>query len=100
LTLDKFPANTDKVWHGLDILEVSPGNLLIYAINHRRTGSVIEKFHYTVGTTSLVYEKTFDCNNQHIFTPNDVAVIAEDEFYVTNVMFLFLTGLIVGSCCC
>lgn len=82
---------------GFDILETSPGNILVYAINHRRTGSTIEKFHHTIGTTSLVYEKSFDCNNDIIFTPNDVAVVGIDEFYVTNV-FYCSTKLIVGPC--
>jgi arylesterase / paraoxonase len=82
---------------GFDILETSPGNILIYAINHRRTGSTIERFRHTIGTTSLVYEQSFDCNNDIIFAPNDVAVVGVDEFYVTNVL-LNSTKLIVGPC--
>jgi hypothetical protein len=70
---------------GFDIYETSPGNLLIYAINHRRTGSTIERFHHTVGSGTLVYERSFDCNNDIVYTPNDVAIIGKDEFYVTNV---------------
>ena len=70
---------------GFDILETSPGNILIYAINHRRTGSMIERFHHTIGSSSLVYQRSFDCNNDIIFTPNDVAVVGKDEFFVTNV---------------
>jgi arylesterase / paraoxonase len=70
---------------GIDILETSPGEILIYAINHRRSGSMIEKFRYTVGSSSLIYEKSFDCHNDIVYTPNDVAVVAEDAFYVTNV---------------
>ena len=58
---------------------------MIYAINHRRTGSMIERFHHTVGSDTLVYERSFDCHNDIVFTPNDVAVIGKDEFYVTNV---------------
>jgi len=97
LKLENFPPDTDRVWHGkhrlifchwskgFDILETSPANVLIYAINRRRTGSMIERFHYTVGSTSLVYDKSFDCHNEMIFTPNDVAVVGEDAFYVSNV---------------
>ena len=66
-------------------METSPGNILIYAINHRRTGSMIERFSHTIGSTLLVYERSFDCHNDIIFTPNDVAVVGKDEFYVTNV---------------
>ena len=46
---------------------------------------MIERFHHTIGSSSLVYEKSFDCNNDIIFTPNDVAVVGTDEFFVTNV---------------
>ena len=97
MTLENFPPDTDRVWHGenltlinelivgFDILETSPGNILIYAINHRRTGSMIERFHHAIGSSSLIYERSFDCNNDLIFTPNDVAVVGRDEFFVTNV---------------
>jgi len=71
---------------GFDILETSPGNILVYAINHRRNGSTIERFHHTIGSGKLVYERSFDCNNDIVFTPNDVAVVGKDEFYVTNVI--------------
>ena len=74
---------------GFDYLETSPGKILIYAINHRRTGSMIERFSHEIGSSSLVYEKSFNCHNDIIFTPNDVAVVGEDEFYVTNVRSFF-----------
>jgi len=64
---------------------MSPGNILIYAINHRRTGSTIERFHHTIGSNSLIWERTFDANTDILFCPNDVAVVGKDEFYVTNV---------------
>ena len=86
---------------GFDIYETSPGNLLIYAINHRRTGSTIERFHHTVGSGTLVYERSFDCNNDIVYTPNDVAIIGEDEFYVTNVYWhRYLLELIIGPYPC
>ena len=49
---------------------------------------MIERFHHTIGSSSLVYERSFDCNNDIIFTPNDVAVVGKDEFFVTNVYLL------------
>ena len=88
----------EKLTTGFDIFETSPGNLLIYAINHRRTGSMIERFHHTVGSRTLVYERSFDCHNDIVYTPNDVAVIGKDEFYVTNVCSKVLY-LKVGSHC-
>jgi hypothetical protein len=54
-------------------------------INHRRTGSTIERLSHVIGSKTLVYEKTFDCSNDIVFTPNDVAVVEYDKFYVTNV---------------
>lgn len=47
---------------------------------------MIERFHHTVGSDTLVYERSFDCHNDIVYTPNDVAVIGKDEFYVTNVL--------------
>jgi arylesterase / paraoxonase len=70
---------------GFDIFELSPGSILIYAINHRRTGSMIERFHHTIGSGVMTYERSFNASNDIIFTPNDVAVVGKDEFYVTNV---------------
>jgi len=102
LEISNFPENTDRVWHGFDIHEVSPTEILIYAINHRRTGSMIEKLRHKVGSSELVYEKSFDCHNDIVYTPNDVAVVGEDAFFVTNVFPHFeesssVTVLCVGG---
>lgn len=59
---------------------------------------MIERFHHTVGSRTLVYERSFDCHNDIVYTPNDVAVIGKDEFYVTNVCSKVLY-LKVGSHC-
>jgi hypothetical protein len=76
---------TGMLMVGFDYLETTPGHVLIYAINHRRTGSMIERFHHAIGSDKLVYERSFDCHNEFCYTPNDIAVISKDEFYVTNV---------------
>ena len=99
MKIENFPPDTDRVWHGnhfsvtmlmigFDYLETSPGNLLIYAINHRRTGSTIERFQHTIGSGTLVWERSFNCHNDIVYTPNDVAVVGKDEFFVTNVKLL------------
>ena len=81
-----LPSFIDELMKGFDILETSDGNILIYAINHRRTGSMIERFHHTIGSNTLIYERSFNCHNEHCYTPNDVAVVGKDEFFVTNVL--------------
>jgi len=47
---------------------------------------MIERFHHTIGSGVMTYERSFDASNDIIFTPNDVAVVGKDEFFVTNVL--------------
>src|SRR5690606_2933580 len=58
LSVRGFPADADLVLHGFDINELSPTNLTVYAINHRRHGSVVEKFWHEPGTRELVWVRT------------------------------------------
>jgi len=46
---------------------------------------MIERFHHTIGSGVMTYERSFNASNDIIFTPNDVAVVGKDEFFVTNV---------------
>lgn len=59
---------------------------------------MIERFHHTIGSGKMVYERSFDCKNDIVFTPNDIAVVGKDEFYVTNVSRSNIL-LTPGSCC-
>ncbi|KAF9555451.1 Serum paraoxonase/arylesterase 2 [Mortierella alpina] len=77
-----LPAGTDRVFHGLGVFERSATELTIFAVNHRRTGSVVEVLEYTVGDSEVRYIETI----QHdlIYTPNDIVATGPRSFYVSN----------------
>ncbi|KAF8930477.1 hypothetical protein EDD21DRAFT_227674 [Dissophora ornata] len=82
-----FPANVDRVFHGMDFFQESSGKqttLTIFLINHRRTGSVVEVLEYTLGVDSnkVRYVKTIE--HDLIQTPNDILAMGPRSFYVTN----------------
>ncbi|KAF9121602.1 Serum paraoxonase/arylesterase 1 [Mortierella sp. 14UC] len=96
-----FPAEVDRVFHGLDIFEESSlttnsnkGDegkkleLTLFVINHRRSGSVVEVFEYTKDDRELGslgsarYVETIE--NKLIRTPNDLLAMGRRSFYVTN----------------
>ncbi|KAG0267241.1 hypothetical protein BG011_007650 [Mortierella polycephala] len=94
-----FPAEADRVFVGMDIFEDSSTvksdqsrskRLIIFLVNHRRTGSVVEVFEYE-------YTVDFDPHrNNHrvkyletiehglIQTPNDILAMGPRSFYVSN----------------
>ncbi|KAF8925041.1 Arylesterase-domain-containing protein [Dissophora ornata] len=77
-----LPADTDRVFHGLDIFERSPTELTIFAVNHRRTGSVIEVLEYKIGDKNVYYKETI--KHDLIRTPNDIVALGPRSFYVSN----------------
>ncbi|KAF9343293.1 Serum paraoxonase/arylesterase 2 [Mortierella sp. AD094] len=82
LDLVGLPADTDRVFHGLDIYERSPTELTIFAVNHRRSGSVIEVLEYTIGDKAVQYKETI--KHDLITTPNDIVALGPRSFYVSN----------------
>ncbi|KAG0285299.1 hypothetical protein BGZ96_010432 [Linnemannia gamsii] len=99
-----FPADVDRVFHGLDFYEnlTTPVSsttenssdddknkelaLTLFVVNHRRTGSVVEVFEYTRTTNKSLgvvrYAETVV--SELIRTPNDVLAMGRRSFYVTN----------------
>ncbi|KAF9991873.1 Serum paraoxonase/arylesterase 2 [Entomortierella chlamydospora] len=77
-----LPADADRVFHGLDIYERSPTELTIFAVNHRRSGSVIEVLEYTIGDKAVQYKETI--KHDLIITPNDIVALGPRSFYVSN----------------
>jgi len=57
---------------------------------------MIERFHHIIGSGVMTYERSFNASNDIIFTPNDVAVVGRDEFFVTNVSHLNLNVFDLG----
>ncbi|GAO51014.1 hypothetical protein SAICODRAFT_7173 [Saitoella complicata NRRL Y-17804] len=84
LDFHNFPADEDIVLHGFDFAQNSPHHLSFFFINHRRTGSVIEKFAHSIGTGQLYHHETFNVSEHGTHVPNDVLAISDSEFYVTN----------------
>ncbi|KAF9418285.1 Serum paraoxonase/arylesterase 1 [Podila epigama] len=82
LELQGLPEGTDRVFHGLDIYEVSPTELLLFAVNHRRGGSAIEVLEYRVGSDTIQHLETI--RHELIRTPNDIVAVGPRSFYVSN----------------
>ncbi|OAQ32197.1 calcium-dependent phosphotriesterase [Linnemannia elongata AG-77] len=82
MELAGLPKGTDRVFHGLGIHERSPTELTIFAVNHRRGGSVIEVLEYTIGDKVVQYKETI--RHELIHTPNDILATGPRSFYVTN----------------
>ncbi|KAG9062768.1 Serum paraoxonase/arylesterase 2 [Linnemannia hyalina] len=82
MELAGLPNGTDRVFHGLGIHERSPTELTIFAVNHRRGGSVVEVLEYTVGDKVVQYKETI--RHELIHTPNDILATGPRSFYVSN----------------
>ncbi|ORX93007.1 calcium-dependent phosphotriesterase [Basidiobolus meristosporus CBS 931.73] len=76
--------HTELVLHGIGMHEnpENPKELIIAAVNHRTSGSVIEIFTHPVGSDKLVHVETVV--HELIHSPNDIVVLSKKEFYVTN----------------
>ncbi|KAF9336346.1 hypothetical protein BG006_008966 [Podila minutissima] len=77
-----LPAGTDRAFHGIDLFEKSPSELVIFLINHRRGGSVIEVLEYKVGDDFVTHKETV--KHELILTPNDIVALGPRSFYVSN----------------
>ena len=71
-----------SLWQDIDDAKAP---VYIAAVNHKRSGSVIELFKHKVGSTLLTHMKTI--KDEKIIKPNDVALVGPDSFYVTNDVF-------------
>ncbi|KAK9768256.1 hypothetical protein K7432_001278 [Basidiobolus ranarum] len=78
-----FPS-TELSLHGIGMREnpENPKELILAAVNHRTSGSVIEIFMHSIGSDELVHVETVV--HELIHSPNDIVVLSKNEFYVTN----------------
>ena len=65
--------------HGISILQQGESTY-IFAVNHNKTGSYIEKFIFKNGT--LIHIESY--SNNLMFSPNDIVTLSDTTFYVTN----------------
>jgi arylesterase/paraoxonase len=73
--------------HGISLLEDEvKGEHLLYVINHPdNEDDKIEKFRYLPQTSELVHVKSFSGDKLQV--TNDLALIEEDKFYITNYLY-------------
>ena len=85
-------AGTPKDFHphGIDLIRAPDGSLTLMAVNHRADGSsTIDIFAVTEskdadGTPSVTVRERTSVRSSLIFSPNDVAAVGPNRFYVTN----------------
>lgn len=82
MEIKDLPVGTDRVFHGIDIYEKSPSELVIFLINHRRGGSVVEVLEYNIGDDFVTHKETV--KHELILTPNDIVALGPRSFYVSN----------------
>lgn len=81
------PDNAEhRSFHGIDINTLPDGSLSIYAINHLRNASVIDKFHHDPATARAVHVRRIPATGAP--HPNALFALpekdADDAFFVTN----------------
>ena len=57
------------------------GAMILYFINHRKSGDTVESFRYDPSKKSLVHRRTF--RSKQFFNLNDLVLVGLDQFYVT-----------------
>ncbi|KAI9796207.1 MAG: Serum paraoxonase/arylesterase 2 [Piccolia ochrophora] len=87
IELKDFPNVSDRTFHGLDVVEVTPHHLSIYVINHLPHASTISKFSHQPHTSTASHIKTFS-NSSLVPNPHSVFALPDEDnnnaFYVTS----------------
>ena len=73
--------------HGMDVFEVN-GIVKLYVVNHLADYDSIEVFHYSSDHPTEV-QHVSTIRNELFHCLNDITIINEDEFYVTNFVKFF-----------
>ncbi|KAK3769959.1 hypothetical protein RRG08_048169 [Elysia crispata] len=71
--------------HGLSVLEDKKrGEHLVYVVSHPDgLPDVVEKFRFSPKSRQLIHVRSIPVGDKLVFT-NDLALISEDQFYITN----------------
>ncbi|CAN5455243.1 arylesterase [soil metagenome] len=78
LTVD-FPEQDFRP-HGLSLYQTPEGKKILFVINHRRSGNVVEIFEYR--NDSLIRVDTV--RHELLISPNDIVGVGARSFYFTN----------------
>ena len=67
--------------HGMGHWVTKDGEMILYIVNHRRHGDVVDSFIYNPTKKSLKYRRSFESPLYHDL--NDLTLVDLDQFYVT-----------------
>ena len=67
--------------HGMGHWVTEEGEMILYVINHRQNGDVVDSFDYNPSKKSLRFRRSFQ--NPLFYDLNDLVLVDLDEFYVT-----------------
>ena len=71
--------------HGISLFRAADGSLTLMAVNHISTGrSAIDIFDVTIDSGTAKLSETGDIESDKLISPNDVAAVGKQQFYVTN----------------
>jgi arylesterase/paraoxonase len=71
--------------HGISLFRAADGSLTLMAVNHLSTGgSAIDIFDVSIGNGAAKLSETGDIESDKLISPNDVAAVGKQQFYVTN----------------
>ncbi|KAF3904029.1 hypothetical protein AA313_de0207216 [Arthrobotrys entomopaga] len=90
ITLSAFGVPIPRI--GMDVIETGPEEFSIFLVNHRREGSVIEKFRYSGNKRNVLHVSTYNGTSIGLYNPNDIFALPvphpdqepESAFFVTN----------------
>ena len=67
--------------HGMGHWVTKDGEMILYIINHRRRGDMVDSFIYNPNKKSLKYRKSFE--NPLLYNLNNLVFVDLDKFYAT-----------------
>ncbi|KAI1628209.1 paraoxonase 2 [Exophiala viscosa] len=84
LMIDGLDASHDLILHGIELYipKDDDSKIYLFAVNHGRRGEEILLFSHILGSNTLTFERSF--KHPKVKTPNAVAPIGLDSFFITN----------------
>jgi arylesterase/paraoxonase len=71
--------------HGISLFRAADGSLTLMAVNHISPGhSAVDIFDVTIANGATKLSEIGDIQSDKLISPNDVAAVGKEQFYVTN----------------
>jgi len=85
--MDVLPRNLGVQPHGIDVVIINDLPFL-YAISHEVIGGVMTHkiYRFRINRNALILDKNFTLEHESLTGPNDIDVLEDGSFYVTNPM--------------